>query len=235
MGQVFALQKTCEATVVCLVQSSIFAVGDIHGQAGRLDALLGRLAGLDPAARLVFLGDYIDRGAHSRQVVDRLLVLAQERPDTVFLMGNHEAALLRYDASRSPEDLRLLRTFGFQATLDSYASPPGRIGLDFMPENHRRFFRELRRWFRCGPYVFFHAPLPCGVDPDAAKAHELEYLLSNRTIDEAWQASGQTLVFGHVPLETPLTAPGLIGVDTGAGWGSVLTAVELPALRFHHA
>lgn len=216
--------------------TSIFAIGDIHGQAGRLNALLGRLAGLDPAARLVFLGDYIDRGAHSRQVVDRLLALAQERPDTVFLMGNHEAALLRYDASRSPEDLGLLRTFGFQATLDAYGGPPGRLGLDFMPESHRRFFRELRRWFRCGPYVFFHAPLPYGVDPGAANSQELEYLLSNRTIEaDAWQASGQTLVFGHVPLETPLTAPGLVGVDTGAGWGSVLTAVELPALRFHHA
>lgn len=74
---------------------TIFAIGDIHGQADKLDALLGRLAGLDAAARLVFLGDYIDRGPHSRQVVDRLLALRRERPDTVFLMGNHEAALLR--------------------------------------------------------------------------------------------------------------------------------------------
>lgn len=218
------------------MQTNIFAIGDIHGQANRLEALLGRLAGLDPTARLVFLGDYIDRGTHSRQVVDRLLALGRQRPDTVFLMGNHEAALLRYDASHAPEDLRLLRVYGFQATLDSYASEPGQTGLDFMPESHRQFFRTLRRWFRCGPYVFFHAPLPCGADPDAAGATGLDYLLTNRTIDaEGWQASGRTLVFGHVPLETPLVAAGLIGVDTGAGWGAVLTAVELPLLRFHHA
>ncbi|OLN29796.1 Serine/threonine protein phosphatase [Desulfovibrio sp. DV] len=218
------------------IEQTIFAVGDIHGQAGRLDALLGRLDGLDPTARLVFLGDYIDRGPASRQVVDRLLALGKKRPDTVFLLGNHEAALLRYDASRSPEDLRLLRRFGFQATLDSYASAPGDQGIDFMPREHQDFFRSLKRWHRAGPYVFFHAPLAWDANPDAARGMALEGLLSNRTLPwEGWVESGRTLVFGHVPLETPLVAPGLIGVDTGAGWGRVLTAVELPALRFHHA
>jgi len=218
------------------MQETLFAIGDIHGHANRLDALLGRLAGLDPTAQLVFLGDYIDRGARSRQVVDQLLAFGKERPDTVFLMGNHEAALLRYDASHSPDDLRLLRSFGFQATLDSYQSAPGSTGLEFMPEEHRQFFRSLRRWHHCGPYTFFHAPLPYGLDPDAVSPHDLEYLLSNRTLPgDAWAANGQTLVFGHIPLMTPFVAPGLIGVDTGAGWGSVLTAVELPTLRFHHA
>ena len=218
------------------MQQTIFAIGDIHGHANRLNALLGRLAGLDPAARLVFLGDYIDRGPRTRQVVDRLLALRAQRPDTVFLMGNHEAVLARYDASHSPEDLRLLRAFGFQATLDSYESAPGETGLDFMPEDHRQFFRGLDRWFRSGPYTFFHAPLPYGTDPDTADGHELEYLLSNRTLPgDDYAQNGQTLVFGHIPLRTPLLAPGLVGVDTGAGWGAVLTAVELPTLRFHHA
>lgn len=218
------------------MNQTIFAIGDIHGHANRLSALLGRLDGLDPAARLVFLGDYIDRGPRTRQVVDRLLDLRAKRPDTVFLMGNHEAALARYDASHSPEDLRLLRGFGFQATLDSYESAPGVTGLDFMPEDHRQFFRGLDRWFRHGPYTFFHAPLPYGTDPDAADAQALEYLLSNRTLpDDDYAQNGKTLVFGHIPLRTPLLAPGLVGVDTGAGWGAVLTAVELPTLRFHHA
>ncbi len=214
----------------------LFAIGDIHGQAAMLDALLGRLMGVAPEARFVFLGDYIDRGEHSRLVVDRLLRLRSERPDSVFLMGNHEAALLRYDATRSPEDLRQMRVTGFQATLDSYDAPPGGTGLDFMPEEHREFFRGLSRWLRIGPYVFFHAPLPAGSDPSLADTLELETLLANRTPHpDGWQALGLTQVFGHVPLETPLAAPGIIGVDTDAGSGRVLTAVELPAIRFHHA
>ena len=213
----------------------IFAIGDIHGQADRLDALLGRLLGLEPAARFVFLGDYIDRGGQSRQVVDRLLALKTERPDTVLLMGNHEATLLRYDATRSAEDLRQMRATGYQATLDSYAAA-GLAGLEAMPQAHRLFFLGLERWFRADPYVFFHAPLPAGVDPDQADALELERLLANRKPDtEGWRAKGLTQVFGHVPMETPLAAPGLIGVDTNAGRGRVLTALELPAVRFHHA
>ncbi|WP_459934947.1 metallophosphoesterase [Fundidesulfovibrio butyratiphilus] len=215
---------------------TLFAVGDIHGQADKLEGLLGRLAGLDPDASFLFLGDYIDRGAHTRQVVERLLQLRRAKPDTVFLMGNHEAALLRYDVTRSPEDLRMMRRVGFQATLDSYACQPGTTGLDFMPEEHREFFRGLERWRSRGPYVFFHAPLPLDADPERANPAELDRLLCNRFVDaKTWAKSGRTLVFGHVPMETPLVAPGLVGVDTGAGARRVLTAVELPALRFHHA
>lgn len=214
---------------------TIFAIGDIHGNADKLDLLLARLAGLDPDSLLVFLGDYIDRGAQSRQVLDRLLKLRRRRPDTVFLMGNHEAILLRYLATNDPEDLRLLRSIGFQATLDSYRASAGFKGLDFMPAEHQDFLKSLKRWHQLGGYVFFHAPLPAGVDQSKTVFSELETMLDNRMIDsDGWKQRGETLVFGHVPLETPLVAPGLIGIDTGTGSGRTLTAVELPAVRFHH-
>ncbi len=118
-----------------------------------------------PEARLVFLGDYVDRGPQSRRVLDRLLSLRRERPDTVFLMGNHEAALLRYDATRNGDDLRFLRGVGFQATLDSYGSPPGFSGLDFMPREHLEFLRGLVLAAH-RVVCLFHAPLPWGVDPE---------------------------------------------------------------------
>jgi len=212
----------------------IFAIGDIHGRRSQLAALLGRLTALDQDALLVFLGDYIDRGGQSRQVVDELLALRAKRPDTVFLMGNHEAALMRFAASCSPDDLREMRALGFQATLDSYGVSPGACGIGFMPPEHRDFFANLTRWHRAGRFVFCHSPIACGVNPDEADEFALDGLLSNRRIEAAgWADSGQTLIFGHVPLESPLVAPGLIGVDTGAG--RVLTAVELPDVRFHHA
>jgi len=212
----------------------IFAFGDIHGRRDKLAALLGRLRMLDAGAQMVFLGDYINRGPQSRQVVEVLLELQAARPDTVFLMGNHEAALLRYAASCAPEDLRQLRAMGFQATLDSYGRSPGPDGIGFMPETHRKFFAGLKRWFLTPGHVFCHSPIPCGVDPEQADEFELDGLLSKRQVDATgWAASGRTLVFGHVPSQTPLVAPGLIGLDTGAG--DMLTAVELPDVRFHHA
>lgn len=214
----------------------IFAIGDIHGQSGELDALLARLDALDPAAGLVFMGDYIDRGGHTREVIERLLALRRIRPDSVFLMGNHEAALLHFAATGDHESLRLLRAVGFQATLDSYGATAGFRGLNFMPEAHAEFLHELSPWHRHGSHIFFHAPMPAGADPSQADPARLETMLGNRAIDTAgWAASGETLVFGHVPLETPLVLPGLIGIDTGAGRGGVLTALELPELRFHHA
>ncbi|OIO02574.1 MAG: hypothetical protein AUJ49_05870 [Desulfovibrionaceae bacterium CG1_02_65_16] len=212
----------------------IFAIGDIHGRRDQLAALLGRLTALDPGALLVFLGDYIDRGGQSRQVVDEIIALRAKRPDTVLLMGNHEAALARFAVSCSPDDLRHMRTLGFQATLDSYGVSPGTCGIGFMPAAHREFFARLTRWFSAGRFVFCHSPIAYGVNPDAADEFALDGLLSNRRIEAAgWPESGKTLIFGHVPLESPLVAPGLIGVDTGAG--RVLTAVELPDVRFHHA
>lgn len=212
----------------------IFAVGDVHGRLDKLTVLLGRLA-LEPADRLVFLGDYLNRGTEAGQVLDRLLALRAERPDTVFLRGNHEQEVLRYGVTQDPEDLRRLREIGFQATLDSYQCSSF-CGLDFMPVEHEEFLVNLLPCWESGDWVFFHAPLTYGRNPGEAAPGELENLLSGRELDgPGWAASGRTLIFGHIPLETPLVAPGLIGIDTGAGYGHLLTAVELPALRFFHA
>jgi serine/threonine protein phosphatase 1 len=218
------------------MERTLFAIGDIHGEVGRLDALLARLDALNPSAGLVFMGDYIDRGVGSREVIERLLAIRAARPGTVFLTGNHEALLLHYAATGDHETLRLMRAIGFQATLDSYGAEAGFRGLSFMPEAHAEFLHELSRWHRWGDYVFFHAPLPVGADPLRASVPELESMLGNRTIDaRGWAGRGETLVFGHMPLETPLVLPGLIGIDTGCGRGGFLTALELPDRRFHHA
>jgi serine/threonine protein phosphatase 1 len=216
------------------VSGRIFAVGDVHGRLDKLETLLGRLP-LEPDDRLVFLGDYLNRGVEASWVLDRLLALRAERPGTVFLKGNHEQEVLRYGRTRDPEDLRHLRDIGFQATLDSYGSASS-CGLDFMPVEHEEFLEGLLPCWESGPWVFFHAPLVYGRNPAEATPAELENLLSNRELDgPGWAASGRTLVFGHIPLETPLVAPGLLGIDTGAAHGHLLTAVELPALRFFHA
>jgi serine/threonine protein phosphatase 1 len=210
-------------------------VGDIHGRADKLDTLLERLKPDPDQDQLIFLGDYLDRGPQSRQVLDILLGVARTHPRAVFLVGNHEAALLQYETSQDPEDLRRLRRLGFEATLESYAALPG-LGIGFMPPGHRDFLRGLKRVWRSRELVCFHAPLAHGVEPEHVGGPALEDLFSRRKIEpEGWEASGQTLVFGHVPFRTPLVVPGLIGIDTGSGRGGMLTALEWPGLRFHQA
>ena len=111
------------------------AIGDIHGCARTLGALLDRLA-LTEDDHLVFIGDYIDRGPDSRGVVDRLIELRRTQPCT-FLRGNHEALMLSY---LDFGDYELWGMNGGTATLRSYTSNghPARI-----PEEHVRFIRAL--------------------------------------------------------------------------------------------
>lgn len=215
---------------------NIFAIGDIHGAADRLERLLAALP-LRDEDRLVFLGDYLNRGTDSRRVLDLLLEVRERHVATTFLLGNHEHALLQYAAMADADGLRLLREMGLQATLDSYGHDPaaGLRGLEFLPQAHRCFLQSLEPCLWLDNYFFFHAPIPADVDPLAADAQTLEQLLARRSVaDLGWEHTDATLVFGHVPFETPLLAPGLIGIDTGAAYGQLLTAVQLPARRFHH-
>ena len=213
----------------------IFAIGDIHGHADALDALLARLSPDPDQDALIFLGDYINRGPDSRRVLDRLVALEHEMADTVFLEGNHEWALLDYALTGDLDSLRLLRTMDVEATLASYGDSPVRSlrDLSFLPPEHRDFLERLHPFHRRGGYLFVHA----GVVPgQAAEDSSPDKLQTARSLFLSSPAEeGETVVFGHTSLATPLVAPGRIGIDTGCGKGNLLTALELPARIFHHA
>ena len=72
----------------------LYAIGDIHGELEKLDELLALLT-IEPGDKLIFLGDYIDRGPDSPGVIERLIEL-RERHDCVFLLGNHESMFLDF-------------------------------------------------------------------------------------------------------------------------------------------
>ncbi|SPF50154.1 conserved hypothetical protein [Syntrophobacter sp. SbD1] len=216
-------------------EQKIFAVGDIHGCNRKLTSLIERLP-IDPEKDyLVFLGDYINRGTGSREVIDYLLKTGGKVRNTVFLMGNHEHALLEYSRTGNLDYLRTLRSIGVEDTLNSYSNAPVRsLGdLSFMPVEHIRFLERLQPHFRLGGYLFVHAGTIPGEDLEHCP---LDRLLSVRDIflqDES--TSSEVTVFGHTPFETPFVAPGKIGIDTGAAYGNMLTAVELPRMRFYHS
>ncbi len=223
----------------------IFAIGDIHGCHKKLQALLAMLPFDRQRDTIVFLGDYINRGPDSREVVETLIGLGEECRQAVFLKGNHDQALLHYAESGDIELLRLLRIMGVEQTAASYGMSIRQLGdLDAYPEAHLRFLRSLEYCFVCGPYVFTHADIDQpAVDalllegrlPTAVLGGDLHLLSSRRLGQEQRLFDDYRVIFGHIPFATPLVREDRIGIDTGAVYGGCLTAVELPALRFYHA
>src|SRR5262249_9137780 len=151
----------------------IYAIGDVHGRADLLTRLLSWIDA-DLAARpisrpvQVFLGDYIDRGPASRDVID-CLVERSLHHEAVFFQGNHEVMLAEF--LREPAGLRAWQEFGGSQTLLSYGilSRPNvdpteevrvaRALAQALPESHRNFLASLGAWFVCGDFVFVHAGL----------------------------------------------------------------------------
>ena len=226
----------------------IFAIGDIHGCHRHLVTLLGRLPFDKATDTLVFLGDYINRGPDSRKVLDTLVELGETCSHVVFLKGNHEHALLECTLTGAVEDFRLLRIMGGEATAASYGVSLRRLAeFACLPPEHQQFLRSLRSTFTAGNYLFTHADcleqpsfppeMPTEEDVERQRHHEAMLLTSRRLAqeDSRRSGSGPVVVFGHHPFTLPLVKPDRIGIDTGAVFGNLLTAVELPLLRFHHA
>lgn len=213
----------------------IFAIGDIHGCADRLDHLLSRLPFDHTHDTLVLLGDYLDRGPDAKGVLERLCRLRADGTRLIALMGNHEYLLLEYHRSADQALLPYLRRLGLENTLESYggAGPRELAALSFMPREHRDFLASLLPYWETDEYIFVHAglrhDLPLAEQDIADLCEVREPFLSEE------RDYGRRVIFGHTPFATPLVTPYKIGIDTGAVYGNLLTAVELPGLSFYHA
>lgn len=228
--------------------SRIFAVGDIHGCHRKLVALLSRLPVDREEDTLVFLGDYINRGPDSRKVLDTLIGLERNYRRVVFLMGNHEQALLDYEIYGEPDDLRLLRVMGIEATAESYGVSLRRLtDLSCMPPEHQQFLFDLKCSYVAGEYLFTHADFDATPSPRSEVKTSLEHM-QRRSTEARFLASRRlgregdlepppqaVVIFGHLPFATPLVRADRIGIDTGAVYGNLLTAVQLPERIFYHA
>lgn len=215
-------------------KGKIFAIGDIHGCYDKLSRLLDRLPYSAGRDRLIFLGDYLNRGPESAKVLDLLCQIKAHDPATTALLGNHEYLLLEYHASGDPILLPYLRAMGLEATLASYGIQGcGPRLLDFFPPEHQKFLRSLLPYWETEDYIFVHAGLEPG---KPLAAHDAPSLCEVRDIFlSSGYDFGRKVIFGHTPFELPMVTAARIGIDTGAAYGNLLTAVELPGGNFYHA
>jgi serine/threonine protein phosphatase 1 len=217
----------------------LYAVGDIHGESEKLRELLAKLP-LQPDDRVVFVGDYVDRGPDTKGVVDHLIAFSRDHA-CEFLLGNHESMFLDFLGWSGAEyfggDAFLMN--GGDRTLASYdyfrlSQQEQREFV--LPKEHAEFFRRLKLHYREGDYLFVHAGIgrhllgETDVDWALRRAH-VEDLLWDRGSADLPHALGITVVYGHTPssdFKVRWNPPFSIGIDTGAVYGGRLTAVRLP-------
>jgi len=226
-------------------QRKIFAIGDIHGCSQQLITLFGRIPYDKERDTLIFIGDYINRGPDTKGVLDFLLELKESCVDIHFLKGNHEQELLEYSATGHVDSLRALRGMGVEATVESYGARVHSLtGLGCFPPEHREFLHTLKFFHLQDDYLFIHADineelLRCPMKESESRMHryvmETGLLSSRRLAQEPATNITTTVVFGHIPFASPLVLADRVGIDTGAVYGNMLTAVELPGLHFYHA
>jgi serine/threonine protein phosphatase 1 len=206
----------------------IFAIGDIHGCFDKLIALMDIIDVDLKRDILVFIGDYIDRGSQSKEVVDYLIDLSGQAEKVVFLKGNHELMLEQY--------LDGTNRFGFLAngglaTLDSYSDGGSPDETNPIPATHLDFFSKLSIFYETDQYIFVHA----GLKPDVSleEQNEWDMLWIREEFIYSDFDFGKRVIFGHTPFQKPLVFENKIGIDTGAVYGNKLTCVELPAEQFY--
>ena len=203
-----------------------YAISDIHGCLEALKNLLSRLD-LTQEDSLIFLGDYIDRGPNSKGVVDFLLNFDQEY---IHLIGNHELFLQK--AFTSEQDLSFFKQelVGGEHTLTSYGGE-----LTDIPKNHLKFLLEdSSPYYETSSHIFVHGGVNAQLD---LSDQTVETFTWKRFQEALPHKSSKIVICGHTIVgDVPKVKGGhTIGIDTGAGKGGWITALEIETNRYFQA
>lgn len=224
----------------------VYAIGDIHGRVDLLTrlhrAILADARNAAPGTGLVavYLGDYVDRGPQSREVIDLLLDEPLPGFDVIHLCGNHDQQFLQFllDPASAAGWLRI----GGESTVCSYGvQVPDETGAadwveqlwlalrPAVPPRHVGFLRSLRLSYELGDYLFVHA----GIDPEKTLTEQTERdLLWIRGDFLDWDGDfGRVVVHGHSMSDAPEVRENRIGIDTGACYTNRLTCLILEGMN----
>jgi serine/threonine protein phosphatase 1 len=201
----------------------IFAIGDIHGHLTALKALL-EVVPFVPGDLLVFLGDYVDKGPDVRGVLELLCGFA-ERPNTIFLRGNHDQMLV--DACLDSSKFAIWECLAGPDPLASYGGGTTEDLLGSIPEVHLEFLRNrCVDHFEIDRFIFVHGGIRPGRSPAQEDTDHLHWLTLSMALPQetvrtvicghSAQASGKIADLGHT-----------ICIDTGISKGGRLTCLDL--------
>ncbi len=209
-------------------EEKVFVIGDIHGCLGMLKKLMDKIDWRPDQDRLIFLGDYVDRGEDPLGVVDFILEISKLSDKVDCLLGNHEDMLLNFIEGG---DIVTVLQNGGSRTLAGYQIDYMGRGVEGIPETHLSFYRSLKLWIELEDYYLVHAGLRPGVEIDKQTRQDLIWIREPFIYSD--HDFGKRVIFGHTPLRKPMVTQSKIGLDTGAVYGNRLTCLELPSLEFH--
>jgi diadenosine tetraphosphatase ApaH/serine/threonine PP2A family protein phosphatase len=217
----------------------VYAIGDIHGRSDLLRRLL-RCIETDcrqrPVERAitVFVGDYIDRGPQSREVID-LLLGWRKNNEAIFLRGNHETFLPRFlsdsktlDDWRQCGGLETLLSYGLRPTINPNRDEQERLANQLahsLPKEHHDFLESLDPFYGCGDFFFVHAGIRPGVPIDQQVEEDLLWIREEFLAYE--QPFECFVVHGHTPVEATDLRSNRINIDTGAFATGRLTCIVI--------
>jgi serine/threonine protein phosphatase 1 len=217
----------------------IYAIGDIHGRADLLNQVLTRIEVdlvKNPVnyALEIYLGDYIDRGPASKEVLD-VLVLRKRTRHCVFLKGNHETYLLGFLANpallddwRSLGGFETLMSYGITPVINADTAAQTQIATAFsqvLPERHRQFLADLKSSYSYGEYFFVHAGVRPGIPLENQRTEDLLQIREDFLFCE--EDFSKIVVHGHTPVREPDIRSNRINIDTGAYATGQLTCLIL--------
>lgn len=218
-----------------------YVIGDIHGRKDLLYDLLERVQEdrdkhREAESSLVFLGDYVDRGPQSADVIDMLLDLKTREKNVILLKGNHESAMMTF--LQEPMKGKRWLHYGGDATLRSYGvdlslsdlteekiRQAGKKLKKNLPDSHLQFITSLDASYSMGDYFFVHAGIEPSRPIDDQKEHDLLWIrddfLGHADLFE------KVVVHGHSIIPEPEFKDNRIGIDTGAFYSNILTCLVL--------
>lgn len=221
------------------MNTPIYAIGDIHGQLSMLEQALSAVeADGGPDARIVFLGDYVDRGPDSCGVIERLATGLAAGRNWVCLKGNHDRMMEWHLENPVRQDPYLLvgyhwfhERIGGIETMNSYGVTDfdrrrlfelAKESRRAVPASHAGFLRDLKLSHREGDLFFAHAGIRPGIALDQQAEEDLLWIRQEFHSDP--RDHGALIVHGHTPVDRATHYGNRVNLDSGAGYGRPITA-----------